>query len=78
MMLTYPQRLAASGSHRILGDMLKGIKRRSEILQVWPVDFIADNCCQVYSEIKRVFPSASVCLDVWHFKQRSVLLPHLP
>ncbi|KAI0287801.1 hypothetical protein BC826DRAFT_869916, partial [Russula brevipes] len=51
-------------------DILKGIKRRGEILQVWPVDFIADNCCQVYSEIKRVFPSASVCLDVWHFKQR--------
>ncbi|KAI0287553.1 hypothetical protein BC826DRAFT_916945 [Russula brevipes] len=68
--MTHHQRLAASGSHRVLGDILKGIKRRGEILQVWPVDFIADNCCQVRSEIKRVFPNASMCLDVWHFKQR--------
>ena len=68
--LTCSQRLAASGSHHVLGDILKGIKRRGEVLGVQPCDFITDNCCHVRNEVRKVFPDASVCLDVWHFKQR--------
>ncbi|PIL36751.1 hypothetical protein GSI_00440 [Ganoderma sinense ZZ0214-1] len=54
-----------------LVELLKGVKRRLELLGVSePEMVISDCCCHVAKAIHDVFPDAVVCLDVWHFLMR--------
>lgn len=57
--------------HSEIGEMLLGLKRRFELLNVdnpWAV--VVDNCCHFRNMIVNVFPEVAVLQDVWHVIMR--------
>ena len=61
--------------HSEIGEMLFGLKRRFELLNVdnpWAV--VVDNCCHFRNMITNVFPDAAVLQDVWHVIMRYVYI----
>ena len=67
------QRFCQTQGHSEIEELLRGLKRRFELLGIDPPEIaIADNCCQVRAVLVKVFESIWVCLDVWHFMMRSV------
>ncbi|KAI1790224.1 hypothetical protein LXA43DRAFT_973740 [Ganoderma leucocontextum] len=57
--------------HSEIGEMLQGMRRRFELLNVdnpWAV--IVDNCCHFRNTILDVYPDAVVLQDVWHVIMR--------
>ena len=55
--------------------IIQGLARRFALLGIdAPEMAIADNCCHVKNALVKVFPRIRVCLDVWHFMMRYVLL----
>ena len=69
--------------HSEIGEMLLGLKRRFELLNVdnpWAV--VVDNCCHFRGAILKVFLEAAVLQDVWHVIMRytpiyKLLIRHL-
>ncbi|KAI1781856.1 hypothetical protein LXA43DRAFT_977872 [Ganoderma leucocontextum] len=60
--------------HSEIGEMLFGLKRCFELLNVdnpWAV--VVDNCCHFRNMIINVFPEAAVLQDVWHIIMRYVI-----
>jgi hypothetical protein len=56
-------------------EVLDGFKRRCDELRVPVPDMVVvDNCCTVKNYIIKALPEANVCLDVFHFINRSVHL----
>ena len=57
--------------HSEIGEMLLGLKRRFELLNVdnpWAV--VVDNCCHFRNMIVNVFPEVAVLQDVWQVIMR--------
>ncbi|GBE82885.1 hypothetical protein SCP_0412720 [Sparassis crispa] len=64
-------RFCQSQSTSEIAEVLAGLKRRGELLQVPdPVLAVVDNCCHVRKSIKKALPEIDVVLDVWHFVGR--------
>ena len=61
-----------------LQELLRGIKRRLELLGVpWQLaTAVSDCCCHVANALDDVFPGAAVCLDAWHLLMRYAVLFH--
>ncbi|PIL26811.1 hypothetical protein GSI_11072 [Ganoderma sinense ZZ0214-1] len=60
--------------HSEIGDMLLGMKKRFELLNVdnpWAV--VVDNCCHFRNMILKVFPETAVLQDVWHLIMRYMI-----
>ncbi|KAI1781611.1 hypothetical protein LXA43DRAFT_1105626 [Ganoderma leucocontextum] len=60
--------------HSEIGEMLFGVKRRFELLNVdnpWAV--VVDNCCHFRNIIMKVFPETVVLQDVWHVIMRYMI-----
>ncbi|KIJ12147.1 hypothetical protein PAXINDRAFT_15062 [Paxillus involutus ATCC 200175] len=65
------QRFCQTRANAKITELLEGLKRHHDALGVTPPEMIiADNCCQVRSAVKAVFPQTDACLDVWHFIAR--------
>ncbi len=72
---TTGQRFCFTQGNWELQELLKGLKHRLELLSISePEMVISDCCCHVSKAIHEVFPNAVVCLDVWHFLMRCVVL----
>jgi hypothetical protein len=56
-------------------EVLEGIKRRCEELGMeLPSMLVADNCCQIEKEAHKAMPDIQICLDVYHFMMRYILI----
>ncbi|KAI1794159.1 hypothetical protein LXA43DRAFT_884301, partial [Ganoderma leucocontextum] len=65
------QRWCVTLLHSEIGEMLLGMKRRFELLNVdnpWAV--IVDSCCHFRNMILDVYPDAVVLQDIWHVIMR--------
>ncbi|KAI1797610.1 hypothetical protein LXA43DRAFT_1126227, partial [Ganoderma leucocontextum] len=68
------QRWCLTLLHSEIGEMLLGMKRRFEVLNVdnpWAV--VVDSCCHFRKMILQVFPETVVLQDVWHLIMRYMI-----
>ncbi|OBZ69969.1 hypothetical protein A0H81_10476 [Grifola frondosa] len=64
-------RLCQTNANAEIEEMLEGLKRHCvELTATLPEMIITDNCCHVRGAVAKVFPDASVVLDVYHLLAR--------